>query len=165
MSFLPPRFCLNSIGQAAGSLKKRYSTYQAAEAARPVGISQKGAQDRSAEELPAGADLRRDGELAQPTVIVANWAVGVIRTAFEGKREVFREEHFRPGAERHPLVPVMLGIAVFGPLENEDRHDGEPVVRLEEEMIRYQPLFRALQPGCRVIDRGAEVARRSGSVL
>src|SRR5262249_53344348 len=134
-SYLPPRLGLNAISQATRSLLVGRSTDKAAESVRPVGVGQEGTQDRPAEELSSGSDLRRDRELAQPAIVLSAPAVGMIEAALERERDVLREEEFGPGAKRHPLIPIMPGVAVLQPLVDEDRHDGEPVVRLEEEVL------------------------------
>ena len=89
----------------------------------------------------------------------------MIEPRLERQRKILGEEDFRSGAERDPLVPVVLRIAVLAPLVDEDRHDGEPVVRLKEHLFRDKESGRAVQKRRRIVDRRAEVAGRSGSVL
>src|SRR5271165_5620345 len=84
---------------------------------------------------------------------------------------MFREKEYRPRAKRHPLVPVVLRNAIFGPLVDEDGHDTEPVVGLKHYLFRDQKLLRVIDKQCGVsrnggaIPRITEVAGRSGSVL
>src|SRR5271157_2607337 len=84
---------------------------------------------------------------------------------------MFREKEYRPRAKRHPLVPVVLRNAVFGPLVDEDGHDAEPVVGLKDYLPRDQKLSRVVDKqrwvgrDRRAVSRITEVTGRSGSVL
>src|SRR5580658_4489840 len=80
------------------------------------------------------------------------------------------EEYLRPGAKRNPFVPRVLRVAVFGSLKKEDWHEGEPVVRLNEQMFCDEKLSRSVDKRRWVRDRRAvsgiaEVAGCAGSVL
>src|SRR5579862_7923609 len=110
---------LYAIGEPTRSILERHAAHKAAEPVRPVGIRQERAEYWPAEELPVRSDLRGDCAFAQPTV-VGPGEVGVIEAAVAGKRDMFGEEDLRSHAKRRPLHPVMLRIAVFGPLVNED---------------------------------------------
>src|SRR5262249_14257328 len=136
---LPPCFRLHTVSQAAGSILKRNSADKSAQPAGPVAIGQKRSQHRPAKELPSSPNLRSDRELAQPSIVRRrNLAVGMIETSFERQREIVGEEHLRPRAERDPLLPRMLRVAIFRTLVNEDWHDRELVVRLEQYLFREQ---------------------------
>src|SRR5713226_7283571 len=78
---------------------------------------------------------------------------------------MFGEEVFWSGAKRDPLHPVVLRIAILGPLVNEDRHDGELFVWLKQHVLCDEKSFRAVDEGRWIRDRRAEVAGRSSSVL
>src|SRR6516162_9478627 len=128
---LPPGFGLQAISQSVGPAEIRDPTHQAPEAVRPTCVGQEGTKHRPAEKLPAGADLRRDGELAEPAVVLPR-AVCVVESPFERQRDIFGEEDLRPSAERHPVVPAVLRIPVFQALVDEDGHDCKVIVRLVE---------------------------------
>src|SRR5580704_7468623 len=83
---------------------------------------------------------------------------------------MFCEENLRSCAKRDPFIPRVERIAVFGSLKKEDRHEGEQVVRLEEQMFRNEKLSRSVDKRRWVRDRRAvsgiaEVGGCSGSVL
>src|SRR5262245_22439310 len=120
----------------------RKSGYEGAEAAginrksiRPICIGQECTEHWPAEELSAGSDLWRNGELAQPAVIFASRTVRAIEACFEGDRKIVGEEVLRPRAKRDPLGPVVARITIFEPLVHKDRHDGEPLVCLKEKVF------------------------------
>src|SRR6266852_6605756 len=78
---------------------------------------------------------------------------------------MFGEEVFWSGAKRDPLVPVVVRIAMLGPLVNEDGHDGELFAWLKQQVLCDEKSFRAVDERRWIRDRRAEVAGRSGSVL
>src|SRR5262249_32797869 len=102
-----PGFCLHSVCKSVGSILKWDAAHESTQTIRPARVSQERAQHRTAEELAAGSDLRRNGELSQPAIELAGAAVGVIGTAFKRKRKILGKEHLRPGAERYPVVPAV----------------------------------------------------------
>src|SRR5215469_10348203 len=161
---LPPRFGLHSVGQATGLVLIWCSAHHATESVRPACKGQEGAQHRSAEKLVPGSDLRRDRDLAQPSVVLTT-AVRVVEPSLDRKREMFGEEVFRSGAKRDPLVPVVVRIAVLGPLVNEDRHNGELFVWLKQQVFCDEKSLRTVDERRWIRDRRTEVAGRSGSVL
>src|SRR5262249_24408509 len=76
-----------------------------------------------------------------------------------------REENLRPDAERNPPVPAFLRITTLRPLVNEDRLNGEPVVWLKQQVLSDSEPLRILEKRSWVIDRRAEIAGGSLSVL
>src|ERR1700721_839826 len=78
---------------------------------------------------------------------------------------MLREEKFRPRAERRPLVPTVLRIAVFCSLQNENRHNRKLVVRLKQNIFSEQESRGAVDKSAWVIDRRAEVAGGPGAIL
>src|SRR5439155_3669129 len=163
---LPPRFCLHSVCYAPRSILKRNSTNKSAQSIRPVCVSHECPEHRTAEELLSRPNLRSDGELAQPSIV--SWrdlAVGVIESSFERQREILGEEHFRPCSERDPLLPRMLWVAIFRALVNENRHDGEPVIRLKQYLLREQKPCGAVDETRWVVNGCAEIAGWAGTIL
>src|ERR1700691_1404387 len=80
------------------------------------------------------------------------------------------EENLRSGAKRNPFIPRVLRVAVFGALKKVDWHEGEPVVRLKEQMFCNEKLSRCIDKRRWVRDRRAvsgiaEVDGCCGSVL
>src|SRR5262249_7868233 len=137
---LPPCFGLHAVTKPAGSVLERDAAHQTAEAVGPIRVSHEQAQDRLAKELTARSDLRCDCELTQPTVelpvaiLGSHKTVGVINPSFKRQGKIFGEEDFRPRAKRCPIVEAMARLPVPLPLKDEDRHDGESVVRLKEQV-------------------------------
>src|SRR5713226_8953768 len=78
---------------------------------------------------------------------------------------MFGEEVFWSGAKRDPLVPVVVRIAILGPLVNEDGHDGELFAWLKQQVLCDEKSLRAVDERRWIRDRRAEVAGRSSSVL
>ena len=143
---LPPGFRLHAIGQTTRSVQIRLTAHKAAESIRPVCVSEKSAQHRPTEELPAGPDLRRDRKLAQPSfqvnfaVLCRNKPVGVIKSSLKRERDVFGEKDLGSGTKGDPLVPVVLRVTVLASLIDEDGHDGELLVRLKKHLLNgYKP--------------------------
>src|SRR3981189_1694131 len=132
--YLPPRFGLYSVCQAVRSVPIGRSTHVTAEPVRPVGIGQECAQYRSAEELGARSDLGGYRDLTEPAVVLTN-TVRVVESSLKCERYVFVEKDLRSRAERQPLVPVVLRIAIPAPLVDENWHYGKLGVRL------IKPLF------------------------
>src|SRR6266403_765088 len=141
---LPPRFRLNPIREPAGSVLEWNSAHQTTEPVRPIRISQKHTQHRPAEELAACADLRGDREFAEPAielriaVLRRNKAFCVVEPALKREGKILSEKHFGSQSERGPIVEAVAGLAVPLPLEDENRHDGESVVGLNQQMLRDQ---------------------------
>src|SRR5215472_15844379 len=162
-SFSPPVFSLYAVSQSTRSILIRCSAHKAAKSVRPVCIGQEGAQHGPAEKLSARSNLRRDRVLAQPAVVLPR-AVGVIESGLERQGDVFGKENFRSGAKRDPLIPVVMRIAVFGPLINKDWHNREPVVWLQQQMFGDHKSCRAIDKRRWVVDRRTEVAGRASSV-
>src|SRR6266481_5050648 len=141
---LPPRFRLHPIRELASSVLEWNSAHQTTEPVRPIRISQKHAQHRPAEESAACADLRRDREFAEPAVELSiavlrrNKAFRVVKPALKRKGKILGEKHFRSQSERSPIVEAVAGLAVPLPLEDENRHDRESVVGLNQQMLRDQ---------------------------
>src|SRR5215469_11953181 len=127
-ALLPPGFCLHSVGKAICAILKWDAAHETTQTVRPVRISQECPQHGTAGELAASPDLWRNRELSQPAIELAGAAVGVIGTRLKRQRKVLGKEDLWPGAERYPLVPGVLGIAISSPLENKDRHDGKLVI-------------------------------------
>jgi len=61
--------------------------------------------------------------------------VRVVESSLKCERYVFVEKDLRSRAERHPLVPVVLRIAISAPLVDENWHDGKLVVRLIKHLF------------------------------
>src|ERR1700675_775362 len=168
---LPPRFRLNPIREPAGSVLEWNSAHQTAEPVRPIRISQKHTQHRPAEELAACADLRRDREFAEPAVELSiavlrrGKAFRVVKPSLKCQGKVLSEKHFGSQSERGPVVEAMARLAVPLPLEDENRHDGESVVGLNQQMVRDQQSFGTFQERSRVLDRCAEITCCSLPVL
>jgi hypothetical protein len=96
--------------------------------------------------------------------------VGVVEAALDSQRHMLCKENFWPNPEGNPLIPTVPGIPVFGALIDEDRHEGEPVIRLNENLFGHEELGRAVEEAIRIRDYGAasvraEVAGRAGAVL
>src|SRR5258705_11828553 len=132
--YLPPRFGLYSVCQAVCSVPMGHSTHVTAQPVRPVGIGQECAQYRSAEELGARSDLGCNRDLTKPAVVLTN-TVRVVESSLKCERYVFVEKDLWSRAERHPLVPIVLRIAVFAPLVDKNWHDGELVVWLIKHLL------------------------------
>src|SRR6185436_14399428 len=79
--------------------------------------------------------------------------------------EVLAEEEHGPRAEGNPLVPAVLRIAVAAPLVDEDRHDGKPLVRLQQHVLGDQEALPAVEKERGVVDARAEVGGRALPVL
>src|SRR4030095_80422 len=75
------------------------------------------------------------------------------------------KEVLRPGAKRNPLVPAFSRIAVVCALVDEHRLDGKLVVWLQQQVFYDSKSLRVLDERSRIIDRRAEVAGSSPSVL
>src|SRR4030095_11329694 len=75
------------------------------------------------------------------------------------------KEVLRPGAKREPLVPAFSRIAVLCALVDEHPLDGKPVVCLNQHVFCNSKSLRVLDERSRIIDRRAEVAGSSLSVL
>ena len=93
-----------------------------------------------------------------------------IEAAVAGQRKVLGKKYCRPRAERHPLRPVVLWIAISGPLIDEDRHNRKLVIRLIDNLFSGQKLPRVIDVRRWVRNRCsvswvAEVTCRPGSVL
>src|SRR6266481_8536003 len=141
---LPPRFRQHPIREPASSVLEWNSAHQTTEPVRPIRISQKHAQHRPAEESAACADLRRDREFAEPAVELSiavlrrNKAFRVVKPSLKSQEKVLSEKNFGSQAERGPVIKPMARLAVPLPLEDENRHDGESVVGLNQQMFRDQ---------------------------
>src|SRR6266404_9717032 len=59
----------------------------------------------------------------------------------------------------------MLWVAIFRALVNENRHDGEPVIRLEQYLLREQKPCGAVDEAGRVVDGCTEITGDPGAVL
>src|SRR5258708_5544949 len=162
--YLPPRFGLYSVRQAVRSVPIGHSTHVTAEPVRPAGIGQECAQYRSAEELWPRSDLGCNRELTKPAVVLTN-TVRVVKSSLKCERYVFVEKDLRSRAERHPLVPVVLRIAIPAPLVDENWHDGKLVVRLIKHLFCDEEPGRAIGVRGGIIDRSTEVPASPGSIL
>src|SRR6266704_2651360 len=163
---LPPGFRLHSVCKSVGSILERNSTNKSAQSIRPVRVGHVCPEHGAAEEFSSRPNLRSNRELAQPSVISRrNVAVRVIEPSFARQREVLGEEHFRPRSERDPLLPRMLWVAIFRALVNEDRHDGEPVIRLEQYLFGEQKPRGAVDEAGRVVNGRAEIASWACTIL
>src|SRR5262249_54421478 len=121
---LPPCLGLNAVGEAARLVLEGDAAHEAAKPVGPAGVGDECTEHGPAEELPARCDLRGQGVLAEPALVLARAALGVVETGLEREGDMPREEDLRPRADRHPLVPAVLGVAVASALVDEDRHDG-----------------------------------------
>src|SRR5260370_20557924 len=161
---LPPRFRLNPIREPAGSVLEWNSANQTTEPVRPIRISQKHPQHRPAEELAARADLRRNSEFAEPAVELSSAVLRrdktfrVVESTLKCQGNVLSEKHFGSQSERGPVIKPMAMLAVPLPLKDENRHDGESVVGLNQQMFRDQQSFGTLQERSRILDRSAEIS-------
>src|SRR5262249_18306764 len=139
---LPPGLRLQPVCQPAGSVLEGNSSHKPAEAVRPIAISEKRPQYGTAEELTTSTYLRRDRELAEPAIKLAiaglrgNKTLGVIKSSFKRERNIFCEEDFWSHTERSPIVEAVSGLAVSLSLEDKNRHDRKPVIRLKEQVFR-----------------------------
>src|SRR5439155_617169 len=79
--------------------------------------------------------------------------------------KIVRKKDLWSGANRYPPVPAIRRIAAPRSLINNDRHDGELVVRLNKEMFCDPESFRTLEKRSRVVDRRTKVTGCSLSVL
>ena len=106
---------MHAVRKAACSIVERNPADKSAQPIRPIRVRHECPQDRTAEEFSSRSDLWSDREFAQPPVI--GWrdlAVGVIESPFERQGEILREKKLWPRAERDPLLPWVLGVAILG---------------------------------------------------
>src|SRR5262249_43093856 len=75
------------------------------------------------------------------------------------------KEVLRPDAKRNPLVPFIQWIAALRTLVDEDRLNRKLVVCLNQHVFRNTKSLRILRKGRGLIDRRAEIAGGSFSVL
>src|SRR5215813_922702 len=75
------------------------------------------------------------------------------------------KEVLRPGAKRSPLIPLFPVIAALRTLVDEDWLNRKLVVCLNQHVFGDAKSLRILQERRWIIDRCAEVAGSSGSVL
>src|SRR5215510_7978817 len=129
---LPPRFGLHPEGESTCFIVKRNSADEAAEAVRPVCISHKETQYRSAKKSASGSNLRSDREFAEPALVLTIAAAGTVESGLKCYREMICKEVLRPGAKRKPLAPAFLRIAALRSLVYEYRLDGKLVVWLKK---------------------------------
>src|SRR5262249_50727117 len=61
--------------------------------------------------------------------------------------------------------PRVLRVAILGTLINEDRHDGESVIGLEQYLFCEQKPRGAVDELGRIVDRCTKVAGRAGTIL
>src|SRR5215469_5597400 len=137
-SSLPPMFRLHTIGEAVRLVRERNTADQTAKAVRPVSIRNEGAQHRTIEELSSRSDLWCDGDLSKPAVVLTSTAMGVIKASFDRERHVLCEKHLRTRAKRHPLIPTVLRYSVSCSLVDEDGHDREFLIGLDQHLLRRQ---------------------------
>ena len=135
MNRLPTRFGLHAVGEAAGSAGIRNPSDETSESVRPVGIGHKKTQDRTAEEFAPRADLRGDGEFAEPAAMEAVARGHTIEAWFQRERNVIGEKELRSGAEGVPLRGTVLRLPVARPLVDEERHDGELRIWLDQTIF------------------------------
>src|SRR5215475_912376 len=168
---LPPGLRLQPVCQPAGTVLEGDSAHETAEAVRPTAIREKRAQHRAAEELATGSDLRCDRKLAEPAI---EWSfagrssyktLGMVKPSFKRERDIFCEEDFGSNTKRSPIVEAMSRLAVSPPLEDENRHKRELVVRLNEKVFCDEESLRALEERTRVINRRAEIAGGTLAIL
>src|ERR1700733_6489203 len=93
---LPPCFGLYAIGQSVRSILVWHAAYQTAKAVRPVRIGDEGTQHWPAEKLAPRSDLRSQGKLPQPPIVLANSALCMIKPGFERQGKMLAEKHDRP---------------------------------------------------------------------
>src|SRR5262245_48251966 len=129
---LPPRFGLHTKGESTCFIVKRNSADEAAKAVRPVCISHKQTQDRSAKKSPSCSDLRGYREFAEPALVLTIAATGTIESGLKRHREMIGKEVLRPGTKRKPLAPAFSRIAALRSLVDEYRLDGKLVVWLNQ---------------------------------
>ena len=123
MRALPPDFCLHAVSDPVRLVAVRGPADKTSESIRPVRISDKGSQNRSAEKVSASRDLRGDGEFSEPAAIKSLPAVGVVEAWLERYREMLGEAVDWPRPERYPLIRSILLSSTLVTLIDEDRHD------------------------------------------
>ena len=74
-------------------------------------------------------------DLAEPAAVEAITSGHSIEAGLQWERDVVAEEELRPGAEGVPLCRAVLWIAVACPLVDEERHNGELGVRLDQKVL------------------------------
>ena len=79
--------------------------------------------------LPARFDL------AEPAAVETITGGHAIEAGLQCQRNMVGEEELRPGAEGVPLCRAVLRIAVACPLVDEERHNGELGVRLDQKVF------------------------------
>src|SRR5215469_8538491 len=162
---LPPGFCLHSESEPIGPILEWNAAYKSPQSIGPVRVSEERAQNRTAEELPPRSNLWRDRDFPQPAVVLPSTTAGVINTTFKCQGKMLCKEDLRPGADRHPLIPTVLRVAIPRALKNENWHDGKPVIRLKQHLLREQKSRGAVDESSRVIYGCAEVAGRPRAIL
>jgi Lyase len=163
---------LNTKGQATRPVLEGLAANISPEAIGPVAIRKECTHNRTAEEFPARANLRRDCHLAEPTVVAGliGIAVRVIEASLDRQRNILIEEDLGSRSERYTLVPPVFRIAVLSSLQNEDRHDCELIVWLVQHLLDNKELCAVIEEGACWLDSSstagrAEVARRACTVL
>src|SRR5712671_674717 len=157
-SRLPPRFRLNSVSKPAGSVREWDSAHEASVSVGPIRVGREQPQHRPAEELAARTDLRCDRKLSQPAaelgvaVLRRGKTFGVVKPALKRQGNILGKKHLGSHTERCPVVEAVARQAVAFSLENKNRHDGETVVGLHEQVLRDQQSLGALYEGIRVIN-------------
>src|SRR6185295_1026680 len=75
------------------------------------------------------------------------------------------EKDLWPGADRDPPAPPILRIATLCPLVDEDRLDGELIIRLKQQVFYYPESLRIFEKRSWVINRRTEIAGCSLTIL
>src|SRR5262249_51142815 len=102
---------------------------------------------------------------AQPAFVLAIAATGTVESSLKRHRDMIGKEVLRPGAKRNPLVPFILWIAALRTLVDEHRLNGKLIVWLQQEVLGDSKLLCVFEKRSWVINRRAEIAGGSLSVL
>src|SRR5262249_38361045 len=147
-ALLPPSLRLQTVRESARPVLKRNPAHQTSESIRPTAVRQKRSQYGTAEKLTTSSDLRCDRELAEPAVELAiaglrsDKTLGVVEPSLKSERNVFCEKDFRSHTKGSPIVEAVSRLAIPLPLEDKNRHDCKPVIRLNEQVFRDEQSLR-----------------------
>ena len=118
---------------------------------RPASVSYKCAQYWAAKELSTRSDLRRYRKLTYPALVLTGIA-RVVKSGLNCQGDMIRKEDFRSCSNRLPLRPGVSWVSILALLVNEDGHDPELVVRLNDNLRCNQQPCQAILVRIRVIN-------------
>src|SRR5262249_49860098 len=79
----------------------------------------------------------------------------------QGERDVVGKKEFRPGTEGIPLRRTMVRHTVARPLIDEERHDSELLIRLDQKVFLNEQSLLVLEKRSWVVQGSAEVTCRA----